>query len=179
MRRHRAHYVNHDIIVIQTTRVFGITILIQISLFKFGCFDLTSPWYLSHYSDVIRGAMAYQITSLTIVYSIVYSGVNQRKHQSSESLAFVWGIHRWSVNSPHKSAVTRKMVPFDDVIMFRWGCDDATYCFTLQWWRKFCFANLRCRCQYVLCGLGNAMQLCKHGNVFVKVPVLHTLAQWR
>ena len=46
-------------------------------------------------------AMASQITSLTIVYSIVYSGANQRKHQSSASLVFVRGIHRWPVNSPH------------------------------------------------------------------------------
>ena len=52
--------------------------------------------------------------------SIVYSGVDQRKHQSSTSLAFVRGIHRdrW-INSPHKGPVTRKMFPFDDVIMVR------------------------------------------------------------
>ena len=67
-------------------------------------------------------AMASQINSLTIVYSIVYSGADQRKHQSTASLAFVWGIHRWPVNSPHKGPVTRKMFPFDDVIMtnFLW-----------------------------------------------------------
>ena len=59
--------------------------------------------YASHYNDVIIGTMASQITSLTIVCSIVYSGADQRKHQSSTSLAFVWGIHRGSVNSPHKS----------------------------------------------------------------------------
>ena len=59
-----------------------------------------------HYNDVIMGAMTSQITSLTIVYSIVYSGANQRKHQSSESLAFVRGIQRWQMNSPHKWPVT-------------------------------------------------------------------------
>ena len=58
-----------------------------------------------------------QITSLTIVYSTVYSGADQRQHQRSASLAFVWGIHRWPVNSPHKGPVTQKMLPFDDVIM--------------------------------------------------------------
>ena len=62
-------------------------------------------------------SMASQITSLTIVYSAVYSGADQRKHQSSASLAFVRGIHRWSVNFPHKGQVTRKMFPFDDFIM--------------------------------------------------------------
>ena len=71
-----------------------------------------------HYDDVIMGAMASQITSLTIVYSTVYSGTDQRKHQSSASLAIVGGIHRGPVNSPHKWPVTRKMFPFDDVIMF-------------------------------------------------------------
>ena len=70
-----------------------------------------------HYGDVIMDAMASQITSLTIVYSTVYSGADQRKYQSSASLAFVRGIHRWPVNSPHRGQVTRKMFPFDDVIM--------------------------------------------------------------
>ena len=40
-----------------------------------------------------------------------------KKHQSSASLAFVRGIHRGTVNFPHKGSVTRKMFPFDDVIM--------------------------------------------------------------
>ena len=75
-----------------------------------------------HYDDVIMGAIASQITSLTIVYSTVYSDANQRKHQSSASLAFVWGIHRGAVNSPHKWPVTRNMFPFDDVIM-QWRSD--------------------------------------------------------
>ena len=62
--------------------------------------------------------MASEITSLTIVYSTIYSGANQRKLQSSASLAFVRGIHRWPMNSPHKWLVTRKMFQLDDVIMF-------------------------------------------------------------
>ena len=53
------------------------------------------------------------ITSLTVVYLTVYSGIDQ----SSASLAFVRGIHRWPVNSPHKEWVTRKISPCDDVIM--------------------------------------------------------------
>ena len=58
------------------------------------------------------GTAASQITSLTIVYSTVYSDADQRKHLSSASLAFVRGM-----NSPHKWPVTRKMFPFHDMIM--------------------------------------------------------------
>ena len=63
------------------------------------------------------GAMPSQFTSLPIVYSTVYSGAHQRKHQSSASLAFVCGIHQSPKNSPHKWPVTRKIFPFDDVII--------------------------------------------------------------
>ena len=76
-----------------------------------------APKNYIHYDDVIMTTMASQITSLTVVNSTVYSDADQRKHQSSASLAFVWGIHRGPVNSPHKGPVTRKMFPFDDVIM--------------------------------------------------------------
>ena len=90
-----------------------------------------------------------QITSLTIFYSTVYSDADQRKHQSSASLAFVRGIHRGPVNSPHKWPVRRKMLPFDDVIMnlngivlkrcccrFLWTlhCGSCCYCdYTMIW----------------------------------------------
>ena len=73
---------------------------------------------MAHYCVVITGAMTPRITSLTIVYSTVYSGADQRKLQSSASLAFVWGVQRRPVNSQHKWLVTRKMLPFDDVIMY-------------------------------------------------------------
>ena len=69
-----------------------------------------TPPKLIHYNDVIMGAIASQITSLTIVYSTVYSGTDQRKHQRSASLAFVRGIHWRPVNSPRKWPVTRKML---------------------------------------------------------------------
>ena len=70
-----------------------------------------------HYSDVIMSPMASQMTSLTIVYTTVYSDTDQRKHPSSASLAFVREIHRRPMNSPHKGPVTRKLFPFDDIIM--------------------------------------------------------------
>ena len=52
-----------------------------------------------------------------IVYSTICSGADQKKHQSSTSLAFVRGIDRWPVKFLHKGPVTQKMFPFDDVIM--------------------------------------------------------------
>ena len=94
--------------------------LILISITTTSCLtgDLVlGGWNCFHYRDVIMGAITSQITSLTIVYSTVYSDADQRKHQSSASLAFVRGIHRGPVNSPHKWPVTRKKFPFDDVIM--------------------------------------------------------------
>ena len=88
----------------------------------------------SHYDDVIMSTIASQITSLTIVYSTIYSGVDQSKYQSSASLAFVWGNHRGPVNSPHKGPVTRKMFPFDDVIM-TWVAVAGAICSIHPPWR--------------------------------------------
>ena len=83
--------------------------------------ELLKEWGLwpnrIHYTDNIASVMASQITGISIVYSTVCSGADQRKHQSSASLAPMRGIHRWPVSSPHKGPVTRKMFPFDDVIM--------------------------------------------------------------
>ena len=108
--------------------------VIQSSFFVVVIVRIYSEWYLwvlkprascyctgldiaSHYGDVIMGEMTSQINNLTIVYSSLYSGADQRKHQSFASLAFVRGIYRCPVNSPYKGPVTRKMFPFDDVIM--------------------------------------------------------------
>ena len=61
-----------------------------------------------HYCDVIMGPMVPPITSPTIAHSTVHSDAHQRKHQSSASLAFVRGIHRWLVKLPNNWPVTRK-----------------------------------------------------------------------
>ena len=101
----------------------------------------------SQYSDVIMGAMASQITSLTIVYSTVYSGADQRKHQSSASLAFVRGIHRWAMNYPHKGPVTRKIFQFDDVIMskiqrFKYIYSSKLHDFNMDWYTGIGYEQL-------------------------------------
>ena len=67
--------------------------------------------------------MASQITSLPIIYLTVYSSAEQRKNQSSTFLAFVS-----PVNSPHKGPETRKMFPFDDVIMCNSDANPYTVC---------------------------------------------------
>ena len=54
--------------------------------------------------------VASEITSLTIVYSSVYSGADQIKYRSPASLAVTGGF-------PHKGPITREKFPFDDVIM--------------------------------------------------------------
>ena len=62
-------------------------------------------------------AIASQITSVSIVCSTVCSGADLRIYRSFALLAFVRGIHRWPVASPHKGPVVREMFPFDNAIM--------------------------------------------------------------
>ena len=62
-----------------------------------------------HYNDVIMSTTASQATTLGTVCPTVYSDADQRKRQSSASLAFAGRIHRWSVTSPHKGPLTRNV----------------------------------------------------------------------
>ena len=73
--------------------------------------------HILHFSDIILSAMTSQITRVSTVCPTVCPSADQRLPQSSASLVFVWEIHWWSVDSPHKGPVIRKMFPFDDVIM--------------------------------------------------------------
>ena len=102
----RAHAHASDKCVIYVNFIYRIKRQCLISLFRLAMYIggtliknylLTYYLYRLHYDDVIMGAMASQITSLAIVYSTVYSDANQRKHQSSASLAFVWEFtgDRW------------------------------------------------------------------------------------
>ena len=90
-------------------------------------------WFKIHYGDVIMSAMASKLTGVSPVCSTVCSCADQRKNQSSASLAFVQGIHRWPVNSSHKGPVTRKMFPFDDVIMFLDSSEPFQFYGLTQW----------------------------------------------
>ena len=131
----RCHHAHYDIIVICRMEIHWqvhwkynyICVCVHVSL---ACVHIQSGTVITWSSRAQcctqsllwhhNGAMASQITSLTTVYSTVHSGTDQRKHQSWASLAFMWGIHRSPVNSPHKWPATWKMFPFDDSIMALW-----------------------------------------------------------
>ena len=81
-------------------------------------FFVYTSFRIMHYNAVIMGAMVSQITSLTIVYSTIYSRCWSKKTSKLRVPGFVRRIHRSPVNSPHKGPVTQKMFPFDDVIMY-------------------------------------------------------------
>ena len=110
-----SHYQNWSWHVVHRTFRDNVDAMMAKERTVFALLCLVVVW--NHYIDSIMGAMASRITSFTIVYSTVYLGADQRKHQSSASLTFVRVIHRGPVNSPHKGPVTQKMVPFDDVII--------------------------------------------------------------
>ena len=94
----------------------NIASFIRVSFTQFKSHSYLADVTAAHYIDVIMTTMASQITSLTIVYSTVYSDADQRKHQSSASLAFVWGIHRTD-EFPAQRASYAENVFIDDVIM--------------------------------------------------------------
>ena len=108
-------------------------------------------------------AVTSQISSLTIVYSTVYSDADQRKHKKSASLAFVLGIHRGPVNSPHKWPVTRRMFPFDDVIM-PYDIVVLGQC----WFRKWLVAWWH----WTITGINNVHAINTFENVVCKIPAI-------
>ena len=138
-----------------------------------------------HYNDVIMGAIASQITSLTIVYSTVYSDADQRKHQSSASLAFVRGIHRWPVNFPTQRASNaenvstwRRHYDFSKMVPRSPGC--------IQWdcqcswkWRlyKTCFYILHV---HFVCfsPLQSRMSNCSHDSLSINVQHILAETKW-
>ena len=80
----------------------------------YSCGALIFSVLLDHYSDVIMGTIASQITSLAIVYSTVYSDADQRKYQSSASLAFMWG------NSPETGEFPAQMASNAENVSIWW-----------------------------------------------------------
>ena len=102
-----------------------------------------------HYNDVIMSIIASRVTGISIVCSTVCSCADQRKHHSSNSMAFARRIQRWAVDSPHKWPLTRKIVPFDDVIITRgqcisiYGAMDLVQYSTVCRWTVWLFFQIR------------------------------------
>ena len=93
-------------------------ILLRSGQFVLNWIDISyHPIWNSHYIDVIMTTMASQITSLTAVYSTIYSDADQRKKSKLRVTGLCVGNLPGPVKSPHKGPVTRKMLPFDGVIM--------------------------------------------------------------
>ena len=144
----------------------------------FGDLEFHTRETVEHYDDVTMSGMASQISSLTIVYSTVYPGADQRKHQSPASLAFVRGIHRRPVNSPHKWPVTRKMFPFDDVIMISLPMNvwvAWVSCYMLQ--KSMTCDYLSCQTSTVAHSAQGFAYLCRawiiSANTSTNVPLIH------
>ena len=123
-KKYVSRYLVWQIVNKHTTRLFVVCVMSLVNTGMSGtvhitysgcCIDLCICF--RHNNDVIKSTMGSQIASLTIVYSAVYLGADRSKHHSYAPLVFVWGIHRWPVNSPRKWQVTQKIFPFDVVIM--------------------------------------------------------------
>ena len=96
--------------------------------------------HLTHDSDVIMSMMASQITSVSVVYSTICWGADQRNHHK----LCVTGLCEGNspVNSPHKGPVTRKMFPFNDVIMYVYFSSLQFYLGGISHpWKIFCNPN--------------------------------------
>ena len=81
-------------ITVHDVSIWSVCIKSILTLIIFMEYPYAFSMFSCHYIDVIMTTVASQITSLTIIYSTVQSDTDQKKHQSSTSLAFVWGIHR-------------------------------------------------------------------------------------
>ena len=103
-------------------------------------FHLVCIMYLK-WSCFCSNACNRKMLLLLVISLTVYSGAGQRKHQNSASLAFVREIHRWPVNSSHKWPVTRKMLPFDDVIMGQMGKSSERRK-SAMWFQIYAFCNI-------------------------------------
>ena len=114
---------------------------------KWICY-IVSVHMLTHSIDIIMSTVMSQITSVSIVYSTVCSGADQRELRSCASLAFVRGIYRWPVNAPHKGPERREMVLFDDVVM-EWCMrfivilhDKSPYKANIRWHKDHHLSNI-------------------------------------
>ena len=126
--RRRFHWSISRWILLCRKNIFGKSLLSCLSLFvpSFRFFqhleNMTSPFQWAFLTEISPWPRRYSNRVNPVLPSTAwnvachYSDVIAPRH-SSASLTFVRGIHQWPVNSPHKGPVTRKIFPFDDVIM--------------------------------------------------------------
>ena len=112
------------------------------------CIYVTVYWVIirhCHYNDVIMGTIVSQITSLTIVYSTVYSDADQRKHQSSVLLAICVG------NSPGTGEFPAQMASNAENVSIWWRPDAyaAGSPYLIHWWTVVKW-TLRKKLQWIL-----------------------------
>ena len=88
---HRSFVIKHFMLFKMLTKYMYVESIVNSTSDFYSTFDIA----ISHNSEVIISTLASQITGVSIVYSTVCSGADQRKHQSSASLVFVRGIHWW------------------------------------------------------------------------------------
>ena len=106
-----------------------------------------------HHNDVIMTTIASKIISLTTVYSTVYSDADQRKHQSSASLAFVWGIHRDRWIPRIKGQLRGKCFHFDDVIMgILFTCSPWLCFIVVRYWLLYHYCGVTLSLDFLLMG---------------------------
>ena len=102
-----------------------------------------------HYDDVTMGGMTSQITSLAIVYSTVYSGADQRKHQSPATLAFVRGIPAQMASNAETASIWWRHHDCGQIIIFTCGLERYTHYQGLQyittgcssWWKSYLISD--------------------------------------
>ena len=130
-------------------------------------------------------AMASQINGISVVCWTVCSGSDQRKHQSSVSLAFVMGIPRWPVDSPPKGPVTQKMFPYDDVIMMplltcnHWKHKshyNANFFFVTGSSTGCRYNNLQCQQWWQSWHHGNSQFSAKELRLFHTIPLIRLIS---
>ena len=115
------YLIHHDISLYCPLRFCHLFIPLRTPSFGTLITTMFTNWLLSQHNIVGTSVpwqwVRWRLKSPSLWLFTVYSGADQRKHQIAASLAFVRGICRWPVNSPHKGLVTRKMFPFNDAIM--------------------------------------------------------------
>ena len=137
--------------------------------------QISNTFWTAHYIDVIMSTMAYQITSITVVYSTVCSDADQRKHQSSASLAFVWGIHRDRWIPRTKGQLSGKSFHLMTSSCFSSGVGGLAD----LWFQTSLNPNVTVICLIAYMGLSIGQKVVKSGTSGVRTVLRSKYYQWK